>query len=68
MPVIFQIMTFPVDGGGATWCGKPVFVLLSYTSYSVDDVAPGGTTYQMSTCLLRLHLHRARSPPRAATK
>ena len=68
MPVTFQIMTFPVDGEGRHGVANTVFVLLSYTSYSVDDVAPGGTTYQMSTCLLRLHLHRARSPPRAATK
>ena len=70
MPVTFQIMTFPVDGEGRHGVANTVFVLLSYTSYSVDgpnDVAPGGT-YQMSTCLLRLHLHRARFPPRAATK
>ena len=54
MPVTFQIMTFPVDGEGRHGVANTVFVLLSYTSYSVDDVAPGGTTYQMSTCPLRL--------------
>ena len=67
MPVTFQIMTFPVDGEGRHGVANTVFVLLSYTSYSVDGVAPGGT-YQMSTCLLHTHLHRARFPPRAATK
>ena len=67
MPVTFQIMTFPVDGEGRHGVANTVFVLLSYTSYSVDGPNDVGT-YQMSTCLLRLHLHRARSPPRAATK
>ena len=38
MPVTFQIMTFPVDGEGRHGVANTVFVLLSYTSYSVDGL------------------------------
>ena len=40
MPVTFQIMTFPVDGGGATWCGKYSVCFAFLTLHIVWMVVP----------------------------